>query len=179
MGTYLVDVSSILSEPGASLEIDDPVPLESLTIGDTIALFDAYPTIRLSISNTGDGLALFGTVEANATLDCSRCLEPFSLMLSGSIEGVATRPDRRESFGEDEEWYPLEDEGSLDLMPAVKAALGVEIPYAPLHDEECQGICSACGCDLNRESCSCPEEPEDRDHPFAALKDLLEPNDDR
>ena len=179
MGTYLVDLSEIMSEAGASLEIDDDVPLASLTVGDTVAMFEAPPRLRVTISNAGEGIILLGTVDVVATYDCSRCLEPFSRAITGSIEGSVTSPERRDSVGEDEEWYPLGEDRSLDLMPAVEAALAIEIPYAPLHDEECRGICPTCGCDLNRDTCSCPEASGDPDHPFAALKDLIEPSEDR
>ncbi len=174
MGGYVVDVSSIMAEAGASLEVDDDVPLKSLVVGDTVAVFDVSPHLRATISNTGEGLVLLGTVEGTAQLECSRCLEPFTRDLTGSLEGVLTPEDRRHSLAEDEEWYPLTPEGMVDLLPAVHAALAIEIPYAPLHDEECRGICPTCGCDRNRDSCDCVEDGPDISGPFAVLKDLID-----
>ncbi len=171
--TLRIDLSEVLAETGRSVDLDDEVPLDSLTIGDTVAVFEDRPRVRASISNAGEGLVLLGEVQAEARMECSRCLEPFTTSLTGSLEGTLTVPEERPAIGEDEEWYPIDPDGSADLLPAVIAALGIEIPYAPLHDEACLGICPTCGCDLNRDTCTC-ETPDPSDEgPFAALKGLI------
>ena len=53
------------------------------------------------------------------------------------------------------------------------SALVLEAPFAPLHDDDCAGICPECGADLNTEPCDCASKP-DPDNPFAALGDLLD-----
>jgi uncharacterized protein len=52
----------------------------------------------------------------------------------------------------------------------------LEAPFAPLHDEECAGICPECGADLNQGPCGC-ETAVRGPHPFAALEGLLEGTD--
>ena len=61
---------------------------------------------------------------------------------------------------EDEETYPLRGE-MLDLQPLVRDALLLELPLAPLCNEECKGLCPACGADLNDGPCSCDTRPAD------------------
>jgi len=64
----------------------------------------------------------------------------------------------------------------VDIMDAVLSVLTLELPFAPVHDEQCKGICATCGADLNEGPCGC--EPVLRDSPFAALKGLLSEGED-
>ncbi len=52
------------------------------------------------------------------------------------------------------------------------SALVLEAPFAPLHADDCAGICPECGADRNTEPCGCDAGP-DRDNPFAGLGELL------
>jgi len=65
-------------------------------------------------------------------------------------------------------------EGAIDLMEQILASLVLELPYAPLHAEDCPGICPQCGADLAEGPCDC--RPGGSDSPFAVLKDLLPPD---
>ena len=102
---------------------------------------------------------------------CSRCLCEFETDITGDVEGLWLGPGDTAPEGEDVSGE-VDSEGRIDLEPAVVAALVVEAPFAPLHDESCAGLCLTCGADLNVEACHCGDEP-DAEHPFAALKDLL------
>ncbi|TLM81247.1 MAG: hypothetical protein FDZ75_07980 [Actinobacteria bacterium] len=85
-------------------------------------------------------------------------------------EGFYLRPG--DTAPAEEEAEKVAPDGTIDLAPALVAALTVEAPFAPLHDEECLGLCPECGVDLNETTCDCAEEP-DGSHPFAALQGLL------
>ena len=160
------------------MEVESDVPLESVTVGDACVEFADPPRIRATIANAGGVILLTGSVQATAWLECSRCLEPFGLSLTGAIDAVVSATDDVDGRGEEQEWYPLQGE-TVDLLPAAESALRVEVPFAPVHDEECRGICPTCGCDLNRDTCSCGPEVEERpENPFASLKDLLPPEND-
>lgn len=174
--TFIVDVSPILGESGTTLEIDADIPLDSMIVGDSEVSFSAPPHLRGTLANLGDVILLSGTVEATARLDCSRCLEPFELPLSGALDAVISGTDDPAARNEEQEWYLLQDE-SVDLLPAAESALRVEVPFAPVHDKECRGICPTCGCDLNRDECACEQHAGvPSDSPFASLKDLLPPD---
>lgn len=173
--SFPVDVSPILGESGSVLDLEADVPLESLVVSDSRVAFGAPPHARATVANLGDVLLLSGTVEAVARLDCSRCLEPFDLVLTGTLDAVISSVDDPDARNEDQEWYPLQGE-RFDLLPPVESALRVEVPFAPVHDESCRGICPMCGCDLNRDACDCALHAEHPpEGPFAALKDLLPP----
>lgn len=108
------------------------------------------------------GVAVTGTVRAQWTGTCRRCLEP----ATGSVE-VAVR-EHFTRGGDGEETYPLDD-GEVDLEPMVRDAVLLELPQAPLCREGCLGLCPLCGSDRNVEPCDC-EPPAD---PRWAALDVL------
>lgn len=174
MSSFLVDLSSLLGDPGSSIEVDSEAPLDEMDVGDTHATFRTRPRVRAWISHTEIGLVVTGTVTTQARVDCSRCLEPFDLDIEAELEGGFLLPGRELPEGVDEDWQRVEND-QVDLMPAILAALTIEIPFAPVHDESCKGICPTCGCNLNQEPCDCEAvDAEDPPGPFAALKDLVQ-----
>ncbi|HJV09433.1 MAG TPA: DUF177 domain-containing protein, partial [Acidimicrobiales bacterium] len=56
---------------------------------------------------------------------------------------------------------------SVDLEPLVREALVLDLPLAPLCEEDCRGLCPTCGADLNLGDCDCP--PAETDSRWAAL----------
>lgn len=176
VATLPVDVSSILEEPGAILEVDEDVPLSSISVSDVEACFAEAPRLSAVIANAGDVLLLTGSVRATAVLECARCLEPFEYELTGTLDAVFSDSDQPELRNDDQEWYPL-TEKTIDLLPAAQSTLRVEVPFAPTHSDDCKGICPICGCNLNEDTCTCDHGESGRsDNPFAALKDLLPPD---
>jgi uncharacterized protein len=83
------------------------------------------------------------------------------------------RPGDDQGLPEEQEIEYIDAENHVDVLPAVMAALVLEAPFAPLHDEECAGICPACGADLNNGPCACAQN-SGNDNPFAALQGLLQ-----
>ena len=109
-------------------------------------------------------------------LACGRCLEPFEL-------GVKTPVDllylpQGENRGEGESEISEEDlstafyrDEQIDLDALVREQFQLALPMKPLCSEGCRGLCSKCGINLNRESCSC--DTSWRDPRLAALQSLL------
>lgn len=171
MSNYIVDVRGILSETGAVLGLEDELPLASLVVGDNE--FTALGPVRVdvSVSNVGSGIAVIGSASLDVGAECARCLCEFRTTISGDVQGLYL--DRGQEADDAEEAEPVSEAGTVDLWPAIHAALVAEAPYVPLHDENCQGLCPGCGADLNTDECSC-NGATGESHPFAALQGLLE-----
>ncbi|MBI5231780.1 MAG: DUF177 domain-containing protein [Coriobacteriales bacterium] len=172
---YRVDVTSILEEHGASVEADAPFPLESYQVGEDHYTLTEPASVDATITNTGAGLVATGDVTARVSASCSRCLCEFPLEVRADIEGFYVLPGQDVDLPEEQEVEFIDEDGVIDLAPALRAAIVLETPYAPLHDPECAGICASCGADLNVGECECTPMEETEDHPFAKLKELLPP----
>ena len=153
------------------MQVVRPVAVGTLEVGEWVYTPLGTATLDVTISHAGDGVVAHGTVDVDLQTECSRCLQPFVLHVQGEVEGLyVTSMDS--VWAEEEDAEPIRG-GELDLAPAVEAAIRVELPLAPLHDENCKGICPECGCDLNTDTCSCDTGLE-RPSPFDALRGIFD-----
>ena len=104
--------------------------------------------------------------------ECARCLEPFTsavevrfqelFVLAGDVDEV--------DDADDVDSYRLDASGLLDLEPALRDAIVLELPLSPLCEDGCQGLCVECGVRL------ADAEPghghDQRDDVGAALRDF-------
>lgn len=171
IGPYPVDVGDILHDLGATIVVTDDVAVEPVAVGGAEFRPAGPAAVHVTLSNTGAGVVASGSIDVDLDTECSRCLAEFTLHVTGEIEGFYTTPEKAEEISDDQEWEPLGD-GIIDLSHALEAAVRIELPLAPLHDEECAGICPVCGVDRNLAACEC-EDSASAPGPFDALKGLF------
>jgi uncharacterized protein len=174
---YRLDVRPFLDEIGGGEHVVDSVEIPELVVGDETFVPRAPATFDVMVSNAGEALVAIGRVTAPVKATCSRCLCDFDTEISGDVEGYWPRP-RHEVPPEQEVTGHVDVAGTIDLGPALMAALVVEAPFAPLHSEDCAGLCAVCGADLNLGPCEC-KEAVDPASPFAKLDGLLGDGDDQ
>ena len=115
------------------------------------------------------------------TLRCNRCLESFEKQAAPELTlilQVEEEEPRRGEDGKDEEVELAEEElgflrlsqPKLDLRSLMVEQIHLGLPMKPLCREDCAGLCSDCGIDLNRESCDCSAEVDPRWAALASLK---------
>lgn len=119
---------------------------------------------------TGEGYALRLRFAARVTGPCMRCLEPAAPEFAVDAREVS-QPRGGEEHQVDELLSPYVSEGLLDLHAWARDALALSLPAKLLCREECAGLCSICGADLNRAG---PEHRHERlpDPRWAALSKL-------
>jgi uncharacterized protein len=172
METYRVSVAPILDVLGESIEVSDTVPMETLDVGDEHFVIREPVRFAVTLTNGGTGVVAMGEVVAQTLATCARCLVEFPLAIEADVDGYYVEPGDTENIPEEQEVGEINADGYVDILPAVMAALVLEAPFAPLHADDCAGICPECGADLNTEPCDCASKP-DADNPFAALGELL------
>lgn len=169
--SYRVDVGEILEEFGTPIVLDAALDLPLLVVGSEEFAPTAPAHLDITVTNTGAGIVASGTVALSVRATCSRCLAEFVLPVSAEVDGFFVEPGAEDSLPEEQEFGFIE-EGTIDLMEPILTALALELPFAPLHDPECAGICPACGGDRNITQCDCA--PMAAPSPFEALKGLLD-----
>lgn len=177
--TYIT-VSDELFEVSGGSAFSGDLQLEELKVGPDMLRFSDPLPWNVFISNTGEGsLLVTGSISGIAVMDCARCLEPFEIDLEGEVEGFVFLKDPGDNLPEDVdegEFEVLDEHHGVDIRAFLEAALVLDVPLVPLHDEDCQGLCPTCGKNLNDGPCACDREPdpdfEDAKNPFAALKDF-------
>jgi uncharacterized protein len=172
MDTYRVDIAPLLDVLGASVDVVVDIPLERFVVGTEEFVPTAPAHFVGQVTNAGTAVIAMGRATLPATATCARCLAEFPTEIAGRVDGFYIFPGQEEGLPEEQEFEYVDSDSHVDILPAILAALTLEAPFAPLHDEECAGICAECGQDLNEGPCECGDEPDDL-HPFAKLRGLL------
>lgn len=86
-----------------------------------------------------EGVLASGTVEAEVSGECARCLDPV-----GWLEQLSFSELYVHELGPDED-FPVLVGDLLDLEPVVRDAVVLALPLAPLCDPDCPGLCVICG----------------------------------
>jgi uncharacterized protein len=96
--------------------------------------------LDVELERVTEGVLVTGTVRAPLVGECARCLD----MFASATEVRFTELFTHEAGDDDADGYLL-DGDLLDLEPALRDALVLELPLAPLCAEDCPGLCSECG----------------------------------
>lgn len=105
---------------------------------------------------------------------CNRCLSSFKKTVRGNLSSsILTNPN----LDEEDEDIDLKVEGNiLDLSSIIDEAIILAMPMKIICDEECKGLCTTCGEDLNKKICNCSKEKIDPR--LAKLKEFFKENEE-
>ncbi len=129
---------------------------------------------------------LTGWVQTILATECARCLEPVQLPIETRFEWLLRyNPNTKIAvldYGTAKEEEIVFGDPNFDLSPWLAEAVAEATPLIVLHNENCKGLCIACGTNLNNvKNKTCPEARGDcpqfgankTNTPLANLKDLL------
>src|SRR4051812_27947607 len=119
----------------------------------------------LDVAHTTTGYSLRLRFETELDGPCMRCLEP-----AGHEVAVDAREVDQPGGGE-ELSSPYLQEAELDVKAWARDALALALPAQIVCREECAGLCSVCGANLNEAGPEHHHEPEP-DPRWAALREL-------
>ncbi|MEI6308065.1 MAG: DUF177 domain-containing protein [bacterium] len=156
----IVNISEIHKVLGGMLEVPvylSPQSIEGLELEEPVRGW-------VRVENLGPRFHLTGELHTRARMDCSRCLGSFVLPLSAEL-------DEYYAAGNDEFAYnstgELEDLNTfaffgdeIDLNQTIRETLHLAVPWTPLCQEGCQGICLQCGANRNERKCACSQEQD-------------------
>ena len=164
----LLGLSKIIDSPGASVTFSTTVDLSDLCYGVSYPVSEpvaAEGTVR----NTAGVLEMTGTVETVLHGICDRCATAFTRPVQYPLRAVLTPEPESDDF-EDPWVFELQND-CADLDDIVTTTFVLNMDSKLLCSEDCKGLCSRCGANLNLGPCSCKPEPDPR---FAALQQLLD-----
>ncbi len=109
-----------------------------------------------------EGVLVTGSATADLDGECVRCLDPIVEPLDVTFQELYVYDDARDhaSDEEDDETSFLEDD-LLDLEPLVRDAVVLALPFQPLCEEDCPGLCIECGAQLRDDPDHTHEAPID------------------
>ncbi len=162
-----LDVARLKRSPGESVSFELMTDLPPMEMAGEKISFDGPVKAVLSATNTGQAIIVEGTVSGLLQLNCSRCLEPFRYSFEVPFAEIYTTAVEE---AKEEEAIPFSGD-ILDVTPEVLKGLIMELPMKAVCHEECQGLCSGCGQNLNQGRCGCAGT--EVDPRLSVLRDIL------
>ncbi len=171
-GKFTVDVSKIFNGSVSEISLDFALELDDKNVDGLV--FENAPRIKSKVFEKASGK---GTAESFVALsveitgeycgECARCASDVTKSLMVNREyGVARK------LVDDSEEYIEASEGILDMEEIARTLFYLELPSRILCKDDCLGLCSVCGTDLNVSICSC--KAIKRGNGLEALKKLLD-----
>jgi uncharacterized protein len=173
MSEFRFNVAQLLQEPtGATRRhtLDDA----QLALDDTLRMAPVQGNVRLT--RTPKGVLADVEVHGDVAIDCSRCLTEYQQPLAFEFseeyfQTVNVNTGARLPAPDEDEVFLIDETHKLDLGDALREYALLNLPPAPRCSDDCKGLCSQCGHNLNDGPCNC--EADTTDERFAALSKLL------
>ena len=133
-------------------------------------------TLDLEVRKDGAKVRLVGRLDAALELGCSRCLEPFPLVVGVDVDLLYLPVSDNTTAGE----VRIEESDlrvafyrgdQIDLGQLMHEQFQLALPMKPLCRTDCRGLCAVCGGNRNTTACQCVARWDDPR--LAVLKGLL------
>ena len=167
-----IALNDVLKDDGKILRVDADFGPDTFEMK-----LGKYPITRktpvsLVLTNKGKrNLLIQGKMDLTILIPCGRCLEEvpveFELDFEKKIDMNLTEEERREALDE----YAYIHGYDLDVDELVYSEILVNWPLRVLCKEDCKGICSICGKNLNHGTCDC--DHTDLDPRMAQIRDIF------
>lgn len=141
---FVLDVRD-LRGAGSMAHVERTVPAPG-DLGAGVAMVPAGSEIMLSLRLEAvvEGVLISGTVAVGIVGECARCLDPIAWDEKVALSELYVH--QREPGEED---LPLIEGDLINLEPAVRDAVVLALPLAPLCQPDCPGLCVQCGARLD------------------------------
>ena len=168
----LINLLSILSQDGKEETLIIPIEMESFRNGRNKYVISKKEDLHVKLVNKGNKqVDLTGSTSLSVLIPCGRCLEPveipFDIEFEYEIDMKQTDEERRENLDEMSWLNGLE----IDVEKLAYNEILLNWPIRVLCKDDCQGICSHCGVNLNKQTCDC--DTSELDPRMAAIKDIF------
>jgi len=112
--------------------------------------------LRGSITVMGDDYLLRSDLRGDLDTACARCLEPARVHIDVPIvlTYVPAGTEDVDEEDEDEAGLVTFTGNELDLSDQIRDELVLAVPFNPLCNEDCKGLCPLCGGNRNLVACS-------------------------
>jgi uncharacterized protein len=150
-----VNIAQLLKESiGAerSYEVDEEIDID----GREVRVAGEIRLVR-----TDRGILTRGDLTAKIEIECSRCLEPFRCPVNVKFEEeffptIDVLSGLPLEVPEEQSGLSIIDENHvINLDEIIRQYALLSVPMKPLCKEECAGLCSTCGKNLNQGYCDC------------------------
>ncbi len=161
----MLDTRELGRRPGSQREVTRKVPAPADLGIEVLRVPEGAPVeLDLRLEAVMEGVLVTGTAQAVLDGECVRCLEPISDEIEARFQELFVYDDQAHhrigDESEDDEASRLEGD-LLDLEPLLRDAVVLALPFQPLCEDDCPGLCTECGARLADDPDHAHEAPID------------------
>lgn len=166
----IVNVSEI-KDGGLSLDLTRGPGWLGGSERSEVASVDSDIEFHIDLLRTAGEISVQGKIGFLAAARCSRCLSDVSVDTNLEVKLILSpsETERKEEAGGEIDYETYRGR-KIDLNDYMREQVNLSLPYKVLCAEDCRGLCSGCGQNLNEQQCDCETRREDSR--FAVLKDI-------
>lgn len=182
MSDLAVDILDLPQQAGSFKDLSLTVPAPAGLGTEMIAARVGSPLrLEVSLTTTEDGVLVRGRAQVELAGQCVRCLRDLAEERTVTFDELylteqAAARQAAEGDEEAEDLFRL-GETTLDVEPALRDALVLDLPFQPLCRLDCRGLCPECGERLD--DLPADHHHEQRDPRWSVLASLLPAQDDQ
>ena len=129
---------------------------------------------KFTLNKVGEAIYVKADLTAECRFVCDRCLEPFVAKVSDSIRMIYTFSSMLKSARDENVFIITDGVSEIDVTQPVRETLIIALPSKRVCTDDCKGLCSQCGVNLNIASCTC--EQNAIDPRWEALRKMMNEN---
>jgi uncharacterized protein len=156
------------------LVLDDSVNLDENQLIEEEGLFLEDIAYSIHLSREDDKIRAKGNLRTLVSIPCVRCLDPFELKVNSNFDiilfPVGMIDSTNPSLDPDDMEYIFFEGDRIDLGKILMEQVNLFIPYTPVCNPNCKGLCPNCGANLNYECCQCEDAFSDTHLLFDKIK---------
>lgn len=153
----VIDITGL--NKGMSVPIDLTTILENVQDA-SLSEKNVSLCITGKLSNINDNYIFEGKLCAKAVCVCFRCLEPVEILVEDDLFEKFSKTGQPFDSDKEEETWQFND-SMIDFKNLAETRFLLALPMKILCDENCKGLCSNCGTNLNFGICLCLETNTD------------------
>ena len=141
----VLEVHELSRQAGTMKEISRTVPAPAeLGVEMMRVPVDSPIVLELRLESVVEGVWVSGTADVELAGECARCLIPVEDEATFDLEELYVHAGRE---AEEDANFVVDER--IDLEPALRDAVVLDLPFTPLCREDCAGLCTICGANLN------------------------------
>jgi uncharacterized protein len=144
----VLDTRELGRRPGSQREEKRTVPAPADLGIEVLRVPEGSPVeLDLRLEAVMEGVLVTGSASAEIAGECARCLEPIDDEIDVRFQELFVYDGQDYSSEEDDGVSMLEGD-LLDLEPLLRDAVVLALPFQPLCEDDCPGLCTECGARL-------------------------------
>jgi uncharacterized protein len=141
-----INAGFLINAPiSTSREIDFDLP--AISLGNDLNL--KMLTGKVELTRTPKGILIEADFSSSIAAECVRCLDEYEQKLNIAFSDLYAF----HSNSVTDSGLIVPEDGNIDLLPLVREYLLIEIPIKLVCREDCKGLCTECGENLNYQTC--------------------------